>query len=73
MVDAKSQLQELIQQERLGVPQYQIVDMKGPEHDREFVAEVYLDQRCLGKGSGRTKKEAEQQAATQALLHWKNG
>jgi len=73
MVDAKSQLQELVQQERLGVLQYQIVDMKGPAHDRQFVAEVYLDDECLGKGSGRTKKEAEQQAATQALLRWKNG
>lgn len=73
IMDAKSQLQELIQQERLGVLDYRIVDIKGPAHDRQFVAEVYLGQKCLGKGSGRSKKEAEQQAAGQALSRWKKG
>ncbi|AUS09268.1 ribonuclease III [Laceyella sacchari] len=71
MLDAKSQLQELVQQERLGALEYRIVDMQGPAHDRHFVAEVYLEDRCLGQGAGRSKKEAEQQAALIALKTWK--
>ncbi|RAL26473.1 ribonuclease III [Thermoflavimicrobium daqui] len=71
VMDAKSQLQELVQQERVGPLEYRIVDVQGPAHDRHFVAEVYLDQERLGRGSGRSKKEAEQQAATQALEKWK--
>ncbi|MGI6126030.1 MAG: putative dsRNA-binding protein, partial [Planifilum sp.] len=39
----------------------------GPAHDRHFVAEVHLDGRRLGRGTGRSKKEAEQEAATMAL------
>lgn len=70
VTDAKSQLQELVQQERMGTLEYRIVDIQGPAHDRLFFAEVYLDGQCLGKGSGRSKKEAEQQAATQALQQW---
>lgn len=72
-MDAKSKLQELIQQEHLGALHYRIVETRGPEHDRQFVAEVYLDQKRLGKGSGRSKKDAEQQAASQALARWKKG
>lgn len=71
LLDAKSQLQELVQQERLGSLEYRIVDMQGPAHDRHFVAEVYLEDKCLGQGSGRSKKEAEQQAALIALKSWK--
>ncbi|SEN15357.1 ribonuclease III [Lihuaxuella thermophila] len=70
MTDAKSQLQEMVQQERLGPLEYRIVDIKGPAHDRHFVAEVYLDNKRLGQGSGRSKKEAEQRAAMEALKHW---
>lgn len=70
MTDAKSQLQEFVQQERLGIIDYRIVDIQGPAHDRHFVAEVYLDDKSLGKGSGRSKKEAEQQAAGQALARY---
>lgn len=68
--DAKSYLQELVQQEKLGPLEYRIVDMQGPAHDRHFVAEVYLENDSLGQGSGRSKKEAEQQAAAQALEVW---
>ncbi|WP_073152945.1 ribonuclease III [Seinonella peptonophila] len=67
MTDAKSQLQEWVHQERLGILEYKIADIQGPAHDRHFVAEVYLNQRKLGKGAGRSKKEAEQQAAAQAI------
>lgn len=71
-IDAKSQLQELIQQEKMGVLAYRIVDIKGPAHDRQFEAEVYLEDECIGRGMGRSKKEAEQRAATTALEKWKS-
>lgn len=69
-IDAKSYLQELVQQDKLGPLEYRIVDMQGPAHDRHFVAEVYLENVRLGRGSGRSKKEAEQHAAAQALEIW---
>ena len=71
VTDAKSRLQELVQQEHIGPLEYKIVDVKGPAHDRQFVAEVYLDGKCLGRGTGRSKKGAEQEAARQALQNWK--
>lgn len=69
--DAKSQLQEAVQQERLGALEYHIVDVQGPAHDRQFVAEVWLSGQKLGSGSGRSKKEAEQHAAAEGLERFK--
>ncbi len=66
--DFKTQLQEFVQQRGMGQLQYKIVAEKGPAHDREFVAEVYLDTECLGVGTGKSKKESEQQAAQKALV-----
>lgn len=68
VTDFKSQLQEFVQQDNLGDIQYRIVEEKGPAHNREFVSEVLLNNRSLGIGSGRSKKEAEQQAAARALV-----
>jgi len=65
--DAKSRLQEAVQQEHLGTLEYQIVDVKGPAHDRQFMAEVWLSGEKLGVGTGRSKKEAEQRAAAEGL------
>ncbi|SMO46484.1 ribonuclease III [Melghirimyces algeriensis] len=65
--DAKSRLQEAVQQEHLGLLEYQIVDVKGPAHDRQFVAEVWLAGEKIGRGTGRSKKEAEQRAAAEGL------
>ncbi|MBN2908265.1 ribonuclease III [Polycladomyces sp. WAk] len=73
VTDAKSQLQEIVQQERMGPLEYQIVDIQGPAHDRHFVAEVWLEGKRLGRGSGRSKKEAEQRAAFEALQNWEQG
>ncbi len=67
MIDYKTILQEHIQNRNLGVVEYRIVDERGPSHDREFVSEVFTANECHGQGVGRTKKEAEQQAASQAL------
>lgn len=67
VIDYKTQLQEHTQHHGLGALEYRIVDERGPAHEREFVAEVYMEEKLLGKGVGRSKKEAEQQAASQAL------
>jgi ribonuclease-3 len=67
MIDFKSQLQEFVQRDGLGSLQYQIVQERGPAHEREFVSEVILNETKLGVGIGRSKKEAEQQAAQKAL------
>jgi len=65
--DYKSRLQEEVQRRNLGTLQYSIAEERGPAHHREFVSEVFLGERLLGIGLGRSKKEAEQQAAAQAL------
>ncbi|MNV81556.1 Ribonuclease 3 [compost metagenome] len=65
--DFKTELQELIQHHGMGVLEYRIVEERGPAHEREFVSEVSMSSRLLGRGSGRSKKEAEQQAAAAAL------
>lgn len=66
--DSKSNLQEVIQGNLKKDFRYELLEESGPEHDKTFVVEVIMDGECLGKGSGRTKKAAEQQAAYQALL-----
>ncbi|AWB44259.1 ribonuclease III [Paenibacillus sp. CAA11] len=67
ITDYKTELQELTQHHNLGVLEYRIVEERGPAHEREFVSEVYMEGRRLGRGAGRSKKEAEQQAAAVAL------
>jgi len=66
-VDFKTHLQEYTQQHNMGALEYRIVDERGPAHEREFVAQVMVNETLLGQGSGRSKKEAEQHAAAQAL------
>ncbi|NEW05513.1 ribonuclease III [Paenibacillus sp. SYP-B3998] len=67
VIDYKTQLQEHTQHHNMGSLEYRIVNERGPAHEREFVAEVYMEASLLGTGVGRSKKEAEQQAAAQAL------
>lgn len=65
--DYKTSLQEIIQknpEERL---EYVLVKESGPDHDKHFVVEVHLNSNVIGKGGGKSKKEAEQQAAREAL------
>ena len=66
--DSKSNLQELIQGKLKKEFHYELLEERGPEHDKLFEVEVIMEKECLGKGQGRTKKAAEQQAAYQALL-----
>ena len=65
--DYKTILQENIQKESLQPLHYEVVDEKGPDHDKDFYVAVYHGELCLGKGIGKSKKEAEQQAAKIAL------
>lgn len=67
VMDFKSQLQEMVQQSNNGVLHYEIVDEKGPAHNRTFVSRVLLNEQELGVGRGKSKKEAEQQAAQSAM------
>ncbi|MCF2132446.1 ribonuclease III [Strepomyces sp. STD 3.1] len=66
-MDFKSQLQELVQRDSQGLLQYQILQEKGPAHNREFISRVLLNGSELGTGVGRSKKEAEQKAAQVAI------
>lgn len=67
LTDFKTELQELTQHHNMGVLEYRIVEERGPAHEREFVSEVYMGSQRLGRGTGRSKKEAEQKAAQLAL------
>ena len=66
-VDHKSRLQELIQSRQQSVPNYRLVEATGPDHDRRFTVEVVIDDKVLGRGSGKSKKVAETDAARSAL------
>lgn len=63
----KSQLLEYAQANKLSIPVYQIVSEEGPHHDKVFTAEVLIEGKILGEGKGKSKKEAEQNAAQVAL------
>jgi len=65
--DYKTILQELTQDETKAAPVYRVVEERGPDHDKRFVVEAMLGGDTLGAGAGRSKKEAEQAAARQAL------
>ena len=65
--DYKTALQEIIQQNPEEKLQYILVGESGPDHNKHFVVEVHLNSNVIGKGGGRSKKEAEQQAAREAL------
>ncbi|MBN9416712.1 MAG: ribonuclease III [Candidatus Eremiobacteraeota bacterium] len=67
--DYKSSLQEEAQRLFQELPEYQVLEEIGPPHDRTFVVQVSLQGRVCGQGSGRSKRDAGQKAAEQALLH----
>lgn len=67
--DYKTMLQEKVQKEKGPTLEYIIVSQEGPEHQRMFVAEVLQDGKVLGRGTDKSKKAAQQQAAKQALCY----
>ena len=66
LADCKSRLQEFVQKENARL-EYRLVNESGPDHNKTFSVEVYLDSNCIGRGSGHSKKNAEQAAARAAL------
>lgn len=66
-VDYKTQLQEIIQKSGEQKVSYRIIDEKGPDHNKQFVAQISVGDQVLGNGEGKSKKEAEQNAAKVAL------
>ena len=65
----KALVQELIQGQKRPTPVYRLVEVTGPDHNRQFTLEILVDGEVLGRGTGRNKKVAESQAAKAA---WEN-
>lgn len=65
--DRKSALQELLQGQGRAPAEYRLAGESGPDHQKVFHVEVWIDGACIATGEGSTKKEAEQRAARSAL------
>ncbi len=65
--DFKTRIQEIYQKQHKRVPKYQLIDEVGPPHDRIFVVELVFDESVISRAQGKSKKEAEQRAAEEAL------
>ena len=70
-MDYKTALQELVQQKKNQVLCYRLVGESGPDHDKQFTAQVLLNDQVIGEGIGSSKKRAEQDAARVALENLK--
>lgn len=66
--DAKSRFQELAQEHASVTPTYETISQEGPDHDRIFTVGVFLRKELVAEGNGRSKQEAEQQAAERAIV-----
>ena len=73
MQDYKTALQELVQRKSGQALSYRMVGESGPDHNKTFTAEVWLNGEGVGTGSGHSKKEAEQAAARAAIRRLKSG
>ena len=65
--DYKTKLQEIMQAKRQLKPRYKVIEAVGPAHDRRFTVEVRVGDSVMGRGSGKSKKAAEVEAARVAL------
>jgi ribonuclease-3 len=65
--DYKTRLQEIVQEIQGKPPRYVLENESGPPHDRVFTVAVFAGEKCIGKGLGKSKKEAEQAAAREAV------
>ncbi len=65
--DPKSHLQEVVQEEVGVTPVYNVLEEAGPDHQRRFTVGAYTNSKLIGQGEGGSKKEAEEEAAKQAL------
>lgn len=66
-VPSKNKLQEQLQNKYKTLPKYKVIKSYGPEHQKTFIVGVYLNLKLLAKGTGKTKKEAEEESALKAL------
>ena len=64
----KGELLELMQANERGMPRYDVVSEEGPDHDKIFTVDVYINGDKVGSGDGHSKKEAEQKAAAEAVV-----
>lgn len=69
--DAKTVLQEYLQETKLGELTYELIREEGPEHKKVFVVEAVLNGEIVGTGRGKSKKAAQQQAAYDVLMKYK--
>ncbi|WP_326828274.1 ribonuclease III [Tissierella pigra] len=67
-IDYKTELQENLQKITRGKIEYKVVKEEGPDHNKIFYMDLIVDDKIVGTGTGRSKKEAEQMAAKEALL-----
>jgi len=67
VLNPKGALQELLQKQHRGLPEYRVVAVEGPDHEPHYTVEVALDGRVVARGRARTKKRAESLAAAAAL------
>ncbi len=65
--DPKSRFQELAQEKESKTPKYQLLKESGPDHDKRFVSAVFVGDRKIAEGEGKSKQESEQEAAKAAL------
>ncbi len=66
--DYKTQFQEYIQRDPRATVEYKILAETGPDHEKEFLSGVFVNENLIARGKGKTKKEAEQHAAQEALV-----
>ncbi len=66
-MDYKTTLQEIVQQDSRSTVTYSIIEERGPAHNREFIAEAHIEGCVTTTGMGKSKKEAEQRAAKEAI------
>ncbi|MCL5433247.1 MAG: ribonuclease III [Patescibacteria group bacterium] len=65
--DPKSLFQEYVQAQKKSSPTYKVIREEGPAHAKSFIVGVYLGDQLMGKGEGKSKQEAEENAATEAI------
>ena len=71
--DPKSLLQEYVQSKRQNSPMYKVLQESGPAHSKNFRIGAYVDNKLIGEGIGKSKREAEENAAQKALEFFKSG
>ncbi len=67
IIDYKTELQELCQERIKQLPDYRVVSESGPDHQKQFEVDLFVKGEVYGRGIGKSKKEAEQRAAKEAL------